>query len=1262
MHFSIRCFVLFFFILMSVGFAHAGAAEKNAAALEPAAGKTETQDIYHQSNDNVLKQAQNIFNEASNKFLAEVRRVSGGEKLLEQVRLEIGTVVIPEESPPVSAEDTPALEVAKIALEHTKKRVDAFKGWLKINGKEKKLLEDQIARIEAARSSADIFTDSIKRLGPFLYEIELRIGDGTLAGDKVPALLNAQEMENKKQELAASQEELKKKAHVIQGKLDNVVLRIEEVKNTVFEMEAHYSSANQKYSQELKWNEQEQEYSRHQPEKLLAQLSELQEEQVWLNGAYNLTHRRFKRRVKKVSRTEKELEELSQSEAAKLQVTEDIQAATKAAEDITAYHGARIEKLEKLRSAQQSLVKQAKSFEEDATVLSGHVFNMQVVAKTLDKFAAEGKITVDSIPQEVRAETLATVADTLLKQRSEVLTAKRKAGEQLDGIDSEAKKSEAARKEVKEKLANLQKIHESAQQARQWESKLKDLTDEQLVQKFQESIKKSGENQLALQKLREEFKKAQAAVEKEKLKLESLKDPLLRSAQQESQQEKRNVLNALYKFAGLDLPAEKARTSAAAAATAETKGDKAAGKSSVKKEEARSNASETEAYQNLLSTRTGVIEKRREHRTELLKALNALNKQIEQYTNVLTEAEKLALQHHANAVELKKRLGRGQLANSEIPEGISEALKPELISRLEQELAELLNYQASVRQRIESLGQRDETLKETSALLGEAQKLAGKRFDILNALQKLEQALEKKGDTLSETEQKTLDQTAVRRMESEDSMEEVLLRLVPSARAESLTDLMQVYYQELTVLDIKRENLRLQKGKVERVIRLAEEEKPIISKLLPLFQKQKAQLEIAKEEEWVKIRVLLMPEKAGEILGNFETKTGRSLSTPAPLPEKDRIKIIEEAANLVFDRHIRMVATNKWTDLFGQRLSPAGIGAEIGQYQDKLGALDARDAAIQRHTQHIKGRSQDDLAKLDADEKPKTEADKRYFLEGEVGMLRADRYDTRRQEATRVLIKVAAIFLIAVFLVGLSGLLIGRAYKKAERAENPQSMFVLSFLRTFIKVTVWVIAIIMIFSMLGFDVGTVVAGLGIGGLAIAMAARETLANMLGGITIFIERPFTIGDIVKIGSVSAQKVVSMSWRSTRLVNPFMYYTNIPNSQVAGSNITNYTSYDPPGDYISVFVPPEYEPERIKSLISEALAECESKFLMKDQAMGAALAGTTVYGSSGRTMMEYWPWWATKNYHLRNGTRADVWNSIWKKLSKAGITPFVKKPED
>jgi MscS family membrane protein len=93
---------------------------------------------------------------------------------------------------------------------------------------------------------------------------------------------------------------------------------------------------------------------------------------------------------------------------------------------------------------------------------------------------------------------------------------------------------------------------------------------------------------------------------------------------------------------------------------------------------------------------------------------------------------------------------------------------------------------------------------------------------------------------------------------------------------------------------------------------------------------------------------------------------------------------------------------------------------------------------------------------------------------------------------------------------------------------------------------------------LGFDVKALLAGLGIGGLAFALAAQDTLANVFGAIVVAVDQPFRVGDSVRIGG-NVGKVEDVGLRSTRVRLQDRSLMVIPNKTVASDTITNLSRF-------------------------------------------------------------------------------------------------------
>lgn len=101
---------------------------------------------------------------------------------------------------------------------------------------------------------------------------------------------------------------------------------------------------------------------------------------------------------------------------------------------------------------------------------------------------------------------------------------------------------------------------------------------------------------------------------------------------------------------------------------------------------------------------------------------------------------------------------------------------------------------------------------------------------------------------------------------------------------------------------------------------------------------------------------------------------------------------------------------------------------------------------------------------------------------------------------------------------------------------------------------IWSVGVVMALHNVGVDVGTLIAGLGIGGLAFALAAQDTIKNIFGGITIFTDRPFRIGDRIKVDGFDGF-VEDIGIRSTRIRTLEKRLVTIPNYKIVEASIEN-----------------------------------------------------------------------------------------------------------
>lgn len=111
-----------------------------------------------------------------------------------------------------------------------------------------------------------------------------------------------------------------------------------------------------------------------------------------------------------------------------------------------------------------------------------------------------------------------------------------------------------------------------------------------------------------------------------------------------------------------------------------------------------------------------------------------------------------------------------------------------------------------------------------------------------------------------------------------------------------------------------------------------------------------------------------------------------------------------------------------------------------------------------------------------------------------------------------------------------------------------------------LSVSLMALGAITVMAQFGFDVLSIIAGLGIVGIAVGFAAQSTLSNFIAGITLLIERPFRIGDWVCIHGQEG-RVVRIAFRTTWLRTRDNVFTMLPNDSVATSDIINYSAEGP-----------------------------------------------------------------------------------------------------
>lgn len=181
------------------------------------------------------------------------------------------------------------------------------------------------------------------------------------------------------------------------------------------------------------------------------------------------------------------------------------------------------------------------------------------------------------------------------------------------------------------------------------------------------------------------------------------------------------------------------------------------------------------------------------------------------------------------------------------------------------------------------------------------------------------------------------------------------------------------------------------------------------------------------------------------------------------------------------------------------------------------------------------------------------------------------------------IIHVIVILSISIAAANLAGKMFRNYIQKSELPIPTTGLA-----HAILKGTILVIGFLIILSVFGVSITPLITALGIGGLAVALALQDTLANLFAGIHILIEKSVRVGDFIRLETGQEGYVEDITWRTTRIRMLPNNIVVIPNSKLSQSVVTNYYL---PEKKMSLLIPISVsyssDPEKVeKILVSEA----------------------------------------------------------------------------
>ena len=218
-----------------------------------------------------------------------------------------------------------------------------------------------------------------------------------------------------------------------------------------------------------------------------------------------------------------------------------------------------------------------------------------------------------------------------------------------------------------------------------------------------------------------------------------------------------------------------------------------------------------------------------------------------------------------------------------------------------------------------------------------------------------------------------------------------------------------------------------------------------------------------------------------------------------------------------------------------------------------------------------------------------------------------------------------------------------------EKTENELDDHLVPLLSKTLKVFVVVFGALVAIQNLGINVMSLLAGLGLGGLAFALAAKDTAANLFGSVMILIDRPFKVGDWIVVDGAEGT-VEDVGLRSTRIRTFHNSQISIPNSKTANANIDNMGRRKYRRVYARLGITYSSRPAQVEAF-RDAIREIIANH--PDTWKGSFHVYFNAYGDSALEIMVYFflevPDWAKEL-----AAKEDIYLQIMKAAEKVGVS--------
>ncbi|GAB6041808.1 hypothetical protein JCM17961_24830 [Endothiovibrio diazotrophicus] len=1103
---------------------------EEAPAAKPAAAATPLNRL---DNDRLISQAEEILRTARERYAADVRGLSHIQRSIDR-----GMEAIDAEAPL----DSPAQGALPASLEQVDQRLGELDAYAKqLDGRRQRLerqagLFDQALRqVDAVLRSLEGLIERLRGLRDYAFEAQMRVRDATLAEQRLPEWLNERRLIQgilRRHKMIARWQQRRAELNELQAAL---ATRLERQRQTIAEAQEtgeriHGLRTKLQHEQEMAARYREEPEAR-----LRNRLAVLRFSKERLAVAFARAREGFAAGRQGVAPLVQAFEE---------QVARAIELTPNGGEVGILDQAAVAREAQRVDGLAQALQARQTAFEAYRGALEkARKGGELAIAKgtTLIDLQRQINVLLRVLPEESAAEqaTLGREEKAARTALAELEPAVKAVRQELDGLAGEAQREQALADGVRAQRYRVQRL-ERAMERLAWQAPegLETVAKEELLSRFRTLYNDSTDLAATLQERAAAVSAARNAVAEAQAALDG-GGHAAPAAEGHADDGLEAARHALMQAARLDAPPPVVAAPAAAPPVPKAEADAAEAESAAAPEPDGKAPSlfaamtpVVQAYQGSLIDMREAIVGRRDRRHRLAQALDHQVAAAEAYLEAQQRVSQNLNDRFALAEMIQARLSAEELEGFDLAEEVAETLRNDGRAPLQAELLRHYFDLTVLRQRQGVLPSEEAS---EAALLSSLEQLndgAGQRLGALQKWQKIQEQIDQGADGRSETEQEALGQMAWRRLEAENRPLESLLSILPSERGATLDKLLHRFYLEVLELERRDKLLGDQSRVVAELTASVDGERKRVGELLPVLKERREALDRDREVLLAVAEARLAPEQADDRFQALKAQSGIEL-TPVAYPvlaDDEKRAVIDATLHTLSGLRARQAAIDGWVKRLEPRAEEGAGEPEQPRYREAAGLIEGQIAATARQIRTLGPRT-------GADGKAVGGSGARGGSPaaiGEIGHLRDERLGALEQSGLAVALELAAIVLIAPLLFLAARLHHRRALKRIEGGEleekdKDQRRLLASFWYGMARFAVWAGVILSILSVLGFNVGALLAGLGIGGLAVAMALRSTLADIIGGLNLLWTRFMQVGDLVEFkGRMYAVKEIGLRY--------------------------------------------------------------------------------------------------------------------------------------